>query len=216
MNEPPFWPIDFKFIMVRGLLYALFMGGVAHIAYIEALHLPSTRFTELGFTEFAQTLVLLICCTTLIYIRQKLKVWPAVTLLLLAFLAASLVREQDHFLDAYVAKHTWKILVLLIVVPSCVWVIKRRQLFLDEFACYSNTFAFGLFTAGVLTNYIFSRLFGRAELWKTVLADRYIREFKNTIEEAIELLGYGLILIGILELLLLARRINRQANDIAD
>ena len=34
-----------------------------------------------------------------------------------------------------------------------------------------------------------------------------MREFKNTIEEAIELLGYGLILIGILELLLLAKRV---------
>jgi hypothetical protein len=35
-----------------------------------------------------------------------------------------------------------------------------------------------------------------------------MRDFKNTIEEAIELLGYGLIMIGILELLLLARRVN--------
>lgn len=208
MNTPLFWPIGFKSIIARGALYALFMGAIAHVAYIEALHLPNTRFTEFGFTEFSQTLVLVVCCAILIYIRQKLKVLPNVTLLLLAFLAASLIREQDHFLDAYVAKHTWKVLVFLIVVPACVWVIKRRDVFLEEFACYSNTFAFGLFTAGVLTNYIFSRLFGRAALWQAILEDRYMREFKNTIEEAIELLGYCLILIGILELLLLARRVN--------
>lgn len=212
MSNPPSWPIGFQTLLVRAALYALFVGAIAYVAYLEALHIPSVRFTELGFTEFTQSLVLAICCGMLLYIRQVLKVWPTVTLLLLAFLAASLVREQDHFLDSYIAQHTWKVLVALIIVPTLVYVVKRRQRFLDEFVYYSNTFAFGLFTAGVLTNYIFSRLFGRASLWEAILADRYMREFKNTIEEAVELLGYSLILIGTLELLLLAQRVNQARN----
>jgi hypothetical protein len=105
------------------------------------------------------------------------------------------------------AHNTWKVLVALIIIPTLVWVIKQRRRFLEEFAHYSNTFAFGLFTAGVLTTYIFSRLYGRQDFWRTVLQESYTRDFKNVAEEVVELLGYSLILIATLELLLLARRV---------
>lgn len=207
MSSPPTWPIGFQTILVRAVLYVLFIGAIAQGAYLEALYLPSLRFTELGFTELTQTLVLATCCAMLIYIRQVLKVWPTVTLLLLAFVAASLVREQDYFLDEFIARNTWKVLVSLIVIPSIAWVVIKRRHFLEEFAHYSNTFAFGLFTAGVLTTYIFSRLYGRQDFWRAVLEDNFTREFKDVAEEVVELLGYSLILIATLELLLLARRI---------
>ena len=39
------------------------------------------------------------------------------------------------------------------------------------------------------------------------MQDNYIREFKDVAEEAIELLGYSLILFAMIELRLIARRI---------
>ncbi|TVP43969.1 MAG: hypothetical protein EA345_16245 [Halomonas sp.] len=209
MSHPPSWPIGFQTILVRAVLYVLFIGAIAQGAYLEALYLPNVRFSELGFTELTQTMVLATCCAMLIYIRHVLKVWPTITLLLLAFVAASLVREQDHFLDNYVARHTWKVLVALIVIPSITWVIIQRRRFLEEFAYYSNTFAFGLFTAGVLTTYIFSRLYGRQAFWRAVLEENYIGTFKSVAEEVVELLGYSIILFATLELLLLALRIHK-------
>ncbi|BCB08930.1 hypothetical protein HHSLTHF2_28200 [Vreelandella venusta] len=98
-------------------------------------------------------------------------------------------------------------LVALIVIPSLTWVVVQRGRFIEEFSHYSNTFAFGLFTAGVLVTYIFSRLYGRQDFWRAVMQDTYIREFKDVAEEAIELLGYSLILFAMIELLLIARRI---------
>lgn len=161
MSPPSAWPIDFRTTLLRATLYVLFIGGIAQGAYLEAIYLPSVRFTELGFTEFTQTVILATCCLMLIYVRQVLKVWPTITLLLLAFVAASLVREQDYFFDVYVANNTWKVLVSLIVIPAIIWVVIQRRRFIEEFVCYSNTFAFGLFAAGVLTTYVFSRLYGR-------------------------------------------------------
>ncbi|MBR2515626.1 MAG: hypothetical protein IKE45_16750 [Halomonas sp.] len=209
MSSPPAWPIGFQTILVRAVLYVLFIGAIAQGAYLEALYLPSVRFSELGFTELTQTLVLATCCAMLIYVRHVLKVWPTVTLLLLAFVAASLVREQDYFLDNYVARHTWKVLVALIIVPSITWVIIHHRRFLEEFTYYSNTLAFGLFTAGVLTTYIFSRLYGRQDFWRAVLEENYVGTFKSAAEEVVELLGYSLILFATLELLLLALRIHK-------
>lgn len=206
---PPVWPIGFQTILVRAVLYVLFIGAIAQGAYLEALYLPSVRFSELGFTEITQSLVLATCCAMLIYVRHVLKVWPTVTLLLLAFVAASLVREQDYFLDNYVARHTWKVLVALIVIPSITWVIIHWRRFLEEFTYYSNTFAFGLFTAGLLTTYIFSRLYGRQDFWRAVLEESYVGTFKSAAEEVVELLGYSLILFATLELLLLALRIHK-------
>lgn len=206
---PPNWPIDFRITLLRATLYVLFIGGIAQGAYWEAVYFPTVRFSELGFTEFAQTLTLASCCGLLLYTRHVIKVWPNITLLLFAFVAASLVREQDYFLDEFVADNSWKVIVALIVVPSIAWVVYQRRRFISEFAHFSNTFSFGLFAGGVLTTYIFSRLYGRQIFWRAVLEDNYMRIFKDVAEEVVELLGYSLILFAIIELLLLALRIRK-------
>lgn len=207
MSSLPALPIDFRTTLLRAILYILFIGAIAQGSYLEAIYLPSVRFTELGFTEFTQTIILATCCLMLLYIRQVLKVWPTVTLLLFAFIAASLVREQDYFFDEYVGHDAWKVVVSLIAIPSIAWVVIQRRRFMEEFIYYSNTFSFGLFAAGLLTTYVFSRLYGRQIFWRAVLEDNYIRDFKDIAEEVVELLGYSLILFATLELLLLARRI---------
>lgn len=207
MSSLPALPIDFRTTLLRAILYILFIGAIAQGSYLEAIYLPSVRFTELGFTEFTQTIILATCCLMLLYIRQVLKVWPTVTLLLFAFIAASLVREQDYFFDEYVGQDAWKVVVSLIAIPSIAWVVIQRRRFMEEFIYYSNTFSFGLFAAGLLTTYVFSRLYGRQIFWRAVLEDNYIRDFKDIAEEVVELLGYSLILFATLELLLLARRI---------
>ncbi|MGP9684441.1 hypothetical protein [Halomonas sp. AOP25-F1-15] len=207
MSSLPALPIDFRTTLLRAILYVLFIGAIAQGSYLEAIYLPSVRFTELGFTEFTQTIILATCCLMLLYIRQVLKVWPTVTLLLFAFIAASLVREQDYFFDEYVGQDAWKVVVSLIAIPSIAWVVIQRRRFMEEFIYYSNTFSFGLFAAGLLTTYVFSRLYGRQIFWRAVLEDNYLRDIKDIAEEVVELLGYSLILFATLELLLLARRI---------
>lgn len=207
-NPPPghSWPLSFTNTCIRAALYILLIAGLAQGTFIEALHYPEVRFSEYGFTELAQTTVLALTAALLLYTRQVLKVLPTVTLLMFGFVFASLIREQDYFLDAWVARHTWKVLVALVVVPVLFWVIRERQRFVAEFASYANSFSFGLFAAGVLTTFVFSRLYGRSDFWEAVLQVHYVRTFKDAAEEVVELLGYALILIAVIELTLLARR----------
>ncbi|MGJ7456408.1 hypothetical protein ACR80S_03885 [Halomonas sp. MA07-2] len=200
------WPISFTATCIRATLYILFIAGLAQGAFIEALHYPEVRFSEYGFTELAQSAVLLSASLLLLYTRQVLKVLPTVTLLMFGFVFASLIREQDYFLDTWVARHTWKVLVTLVIVPVLFWVIRERRRFVEEFASYANSFSFGFFAAGVLVTYVFSRLYGRGDFWEAVLQEHYVRTFKDAAEEVVELLGYALILIAVIELTLLARR----------
>lgn len=200
------WPIGFAVACLRAGLYVLLIAGCGQLAYLEAGHFSQSRFTEHGLVELAQSLVLAASAALLLFVRQVQRALPTVTLLMLAFVASSLVREQDYWLDTHIARHTWKVMVALIALPTLALVVRRRHRFADEFRHYSNTFSFGLFASGVLVTYVFSRLFGRQSLWQTIMQERYLRSFKNAAEEMVELLGYALILIAIIELVLLARR----------
>lgn len=202
-------PISFGATFLRATLYILLIAALMQGVYYEAEYLPEVRFTEYGFTELTQTVILASSSALLLYVRYGLKALPTVALLMFAFVASSLIREQDYWLDTYVSEHTWKILVTLVILPCLYWVIRHRRRFLDEFTHYSNTFSFGLFAAGVLTTYVFSRLYGRSEMWMAILGDHYERTFKDAAEEITELLGYTLILIAVIEMVLLARRWHR-------
>ncbi|MDI5986777.1 hypothetical protein QLQ85_18475 [Halomonas sp. M4R5S39] len=200
------WPIGFAATCLRATLYILFIAALAQGAYLEALHFHGVRFTERGFTELAQSALLLTASVLLLYTRQVLKVLPTLTLLVFAFVFSSLIREQDAVLDRYVFDGAWQLLVTLVIVPCLYLVIRARRRFLAEFAAYANSFSFGLFAAGVLTTYVFSRLYGRSAFWEAVLQEHYARTFKDAAEEVVELFGYALILIAVIELTLLARR----------
>ena len=199
-------PIGFAAICLRAALYMLLIAGLAQGVFYEALYLPEDRFSERGFTELAQTGLLALTTLLLLYARIGLRELPHVSLLLLAFVASSLIREQDALLDARVFDGAWQLLVTAIILPSLYRVIRHRGAFAAQFAAYANTLSFGLFAAGFLTTYVFSRLYGRQDFWRAVLQENYVRDFKSTAEEVVELFGYALILIAMIELVLLARR----------
>lgn len=198
--------IGFRATCLRALLYILLTAALVQGVYLEALYLPDTRLSEHGFTEYAQSATLAASVALLAYVRLGLRQWPTLSLLMMAFLGASLFREQDALLDAYVFDGAWQVIVSLIVLPSLYVVIRGRETFLAEFERYANSFSFGLFAAGFLVTYVFSRLYGRGEMWMALLGDAYVRDFKNAAEETTELLGYALLLFAVVELTLLARR----------
>ncbi|WP_300273299.1 hypothetical protein [Halomonas sp.] len=208
MSPPPpaSWPIGFGATCLRATLYILLVGALAQGAYLEALHFPDARFSERGFTELAQTGLLATASALLLYVMLGLRQLRLVTLLMFGFLFASLIREQDALLDARVFDGAWQLLVSLTLLPILAVVIRRRRRFVAEFAAYANSFSFGLFAAGFLTTYVFSRLYGRQDMWRAILQEHYLRDFKNAAEEVVELFGYALLLIAVIELLLLARR----------
>ncbi|MGE4533919.1 MULTISPECIES: hypothetical protein [Halomonas] len=208
MSSPPpaSWPIGFGATCLRATLYILLVGALAQGVYLEALHFPADHFSERGLTELAQTALLAIASALLLYVLLALRELRLVALLMFGLLVASLIREQDVHLDTHVFDGAWQLLVSLTLLPILAVVIRRRRRFVAEFAAYANSFSFGLFAAGFLTTYVFSRLYGRQDMWRAILQEHYLRDFKSAAEEVVELFGYALLLIAVIELLLLARR----------
>jgi len=202
----PSWPIGFRAVCLRATLYILLVAGIAQGVFYEALHFPDARFSERGFTELAQTSLLATASALLLYVMLGLGQLRLVALLMFGFLFASLIREQDALLDSRVFDGAWQLLVSLTVLPILFVVIRQRRRFAAEFASYANSLSFGLFAAGFLTTYVFSRLYGRGDFWQAILQENYLRDFKSAAEEVVELFGYALLLIAVIEFVLLARR----------
>lgn len=200
------WPISFRATCLRATLYILLVAGIAQGVFYEALYFPDTRFSESGFTELAQTTLLAVASALLLYVLLGLRELRLVALLMFGFLFASLIREQDALLDTHVFDGAWQVLVSLTVLPVLFVIIRHRRDFVNEFTAYGNSFSFGLFAAGFLTTYVFSRLYGRGDFWKAILQENYLRAFKNAAEEVVELFGYAVLLIAVIEFTLLARR----------
>ncbi len=195
---------------IRGIAYILLVAAMMEGVFHTTTSHAAGRFTEYGITEIAQSLFLLIATALAIVARMIDRAFaPQVSLLLIALLGASLIREQDAWLDEYIFDGAWQVLVGLWVIPLLFIMIRQRKAFALQLERLANTFAFGMFAAGFLTVYVFSRLFGRSEFWKAVLGEHYLRIFKDAVEETAELFGYTLLMIAMFELVLLIRRYQR-------
>lgn len=199
---------SFRAVALRAGIYVLILAGLMQIVMtVDARHAGAPDFSETSLTELIQAALLLICTALMLVIRQRYRVLCSVSLLMAAFFAISFVRENDQWLDAYVFDGAWQCLVVLLALPALALVIRARRDFLEEFSLIANSLGFGLFAGGFLTTYVFSRLYGRSEMWQALMGEHYLRIVKDAAEEITELAGYSLLLFASVELLLLARRL---------
>ncbi len=204
-SQPPEDHHTFKATCLRAMCYILIVAGIMQLVMLDA-HSGVSQFSEASFTEVTQSVLLLLSALMMGYIYRRPGAIPHVSLLLGAFFLASFVRENDSWLDLYVFDGTWQVLVTLIVLPILFVVIRHRHAFAEEFKSIANSFGFGMFAAGFLSTYVFSRLYGRSAFWEAMLGEHYQRVIKDAAEEVTELAGYMLLFFACIELVLLVRR----------
>jgi len=188
---------------LRVALYCIFIALLFLIPLADAYR--GSLFNEWSFVEIGQSLMLPIISGMLLYSALRIKALQASALLLLAFTFSSLIRENDHLFDA-VHKHLWPVLVALVIVPALYLTWRRRVLFFTEMETYTQSTSFGLLIGSILTTYVYSRLYGMGGFWRLSLQENYVRTIKNMSEECVELLGYGLMFLAVVEFLRLARQ----------
>lgn len=191
---------------IRGLAYIALAYAVAQVVLLEAQHFPPLeRFSEFGYTEFAQSGVLAVTVLMLVIAALR-SPGPAPLLWCLALgFAVLLVRENDQVLELFLPHGVWKYPAAALVLVAAVVFFRNRRVVLDELAGLPGTTAFGVLVAG-FTTLVFSRLFGRGRFWEAVMEERYWRPVKNAAEEGVELFALALLAAGIVELLLARRK----------
>ncbi|MDV6319364.1 hypothetical protein [Chromohalobacter sp. HP20-39] len=204
-SPPPPEAIGFKATCLRALCYILIIVSIMQLVMLDAQS-GVGRFSEMSLTELTQSALLLLSSLLMVYLYRRPDAIPNVSLLLGAFLFASFVRENDAWLDRYVFDGAWQVIVTLIVLPTLFVVIRHRHAFVEEFKSISNSLGFGMFAAGFLMTYVFSRLYGRTAFWEAMLGESFQRVIKDAAEEVTELAGYMLLFLACIELVLLVRR----------
>lgn len=198
--------MPFLAICLRAAIYILIIAGFMHGVLLEA-QWTGAGFHEVGFTEFTQSIALIIGSIFALLASRRSSPYRHVALLALALLLACLIREQDNYLKDHVFHGAWELLLILCVAPLLYIVIRNGRQFLVQMRNYACSFSFGLFAAGFLTVFFYAQLLGRTIFWKALMGDDYVRAVKRAAEESTELFGYALLAFAMAELWLLVRRL---------
>jgi len=197
--------------VVRGFLRILLYAGITSliflIVYIDAVILQT--FGETSYVEIAQAVLL--GGISIIFIAAALKI-PALQTsawLLATFSTASLIRENDIWLDM-LHPEGWQILVTPVLAAGLFHAWRNRSAFLAEQRIYTESTSFGLLAAALMTTYLFARLYGMGAFWRNVMPNGYDRNVKDMSEECMELFGYGILLCAALEFVALAKRVAQE------
>ncbi|QDW25858.1 hypothetical protein FFJ24_013915 [Pedobacter sp. KBS0701] len=199
-------PSGLKTAIIRFLIYGSIMALLSEFLKWNVQHeAGSNKFNEESVVEYVQSLLLLLSALTYLYISFKHKSSFPLAFALFSFTMASLIREQDAFLDEHVYDGAWQTGAFGLLLLATIIVYRNKRLFFANLNDFVNKFSFGILLSGILTTYIFARLYGRKVFWMAVMENQYTRDVKNVSEESLELFGYTLILIATVEFYLLTK-----------
>lgn len=193
---------SFAMLMVRSLLYLLFIVGVAQVFSMEGYsQLTKSDYSEHSATEKMHDLFAFISCVVFfIAARLSQSLRPA-AVMVGTLVGLMLIREFDAFLDDNLFDGAWQVLVYGSIAASAFYLFKQPNPVKPSLIEYSHTSSSGIFLSGILVVLVFSRLFGRGSFWEAVMGDGYVRVVKNIAEEGTELMGYALLVIAAVEFL---------------
>ena len=175
--------------------------------YMIKLDFMTGEFKEDSFTERTQEIFLLIGVLVLAFTSIKFEAFRYFNAVLSLFFLTHLIRELDSILDGFF-DGLWQILAFSVVAIAIIILLKHGKPFWKQVAEIQHQFAFGVFTVGLFTLHVFSRLYGKGTNWENLMGDGFFRTIKDASEESIELLGYSIILISIGEFYYLSKKQN--------
>ena len=188
-------------VLLRFVSYGAVLFVVAKIIEIDML---DQSVKEGGFVERSQELLLFALATLAAVIGFKHPQIRTFSYVFSATAVVALIREMDAFLENNLFDKAWQVLALVVILPTLWFVYKNLSKFIEQLYGVFNTFSFGLMFSGTIIIHVFARLFGRKSVWTSLMTEeKYIRAVKDTAEEGVELLGYAIVLMGVIELALL-------------
>jgi len=94
-------------------------------------------------------------------------------------------------------------MALLALAIAVFLVCRQKKQIVDNLEEYFSIPSFGVFTAGLLSVLVFSRLFGTKNVWRALFDVETLepmqRWVKNAVQEGSELFGYALLFIAAVE-----------------
>jgi hypothetical protein len=187
------------FYGIRLACYAALLVSLYFIYMYDAKHATGeVKITDTSATELFQEIFVVITAAGFFITGRWAKHLAPVTDLASLVFVMSAIREMNNLIPS------WFYFVAPFILLFLYLLVKNFKKVVVALADFVELRSTGAFFLGFLVTYVFSRFFGKAKLWEAMLGDAYTRNAKNLGEEGIELLGYALILISVVELLVYA------------
>jgi hypothetical protein len=204
-------PNGFKTAVLRLIIYSALTYLLAEFLKWNVQHETlSNKFSEDSAVEYVQSILLLLSSVIFLYTSFKYNSLFPLSFALFAFMMASLIREQDAFLDEHVYDGAWQTGAFSLLILATLLIYKKKAIFFSNLNQFVHQFSFGILLSGIVTTYVFARLYGRKVFWMAVMEAQYARDVKNVSEESLELFGYSLIFIASVEFYLFANAKNNE------
>jgi len=185
--------------MLRVFGYALCIGGITELIRLDGLEKPEPMFGENSFSEWAQEISLMVVAGVLLLVGKKFPKKKSLTTLMAGMAIMGLIREYNNFFQEYFFVGAWSILLSLTAIATGFLVYRLRHTLVSAIIDFIQRPSFGLVIAGFLTIVVFSRLFGLPRFWEPIMGENFMRSVMRAAEEGTELLGYALLMLGVLE-----------------
>lgn len=186
-------------MLLRFLLYtAGILCFTASLPWLARIG-DAAPFKENGIIEWLQFALLV--AVSLLFARKtgtSDRFQYAFTILA-CFAAFASAREMDANLDVAVPVLGWKIAYLFVFYAGFVFYKSDGNAVRQMREC-CNSSGFFLLWAGFIVAIPFAQLVGNSAFLQAIMSEDYSRDYRRIIEEIGELMGYGLILIGSIEL----------------
>lgn len=165
--------------------------------------------SELSPVEITQNLLLALCAFMYATVAWLDRLRQPMAVTLAALMLAFLLRELGFFLDVYVADNLWQVLCAVLIAFTLVHGIQNRSRWQQGWRRSWPSAGLAIMLTGVIMLLTFAQLLGSEIIWRSILADTYVRVIKIAVEELFELGAYMLIAIGTAEFFFVWSRLPR-------
>ena len=187
-------------IAIRSAIYAVVLAATTAGVMILPKSIPvSLWHGEEHLLQWLQTAYLVIGIGILVLTAYRYRSQWVLAFTLASLLAMACFRECDSLLKHNVHKEGWEAGVILVLLIAVIVIVPRYKHLLTSLRSFVNSSSFGIFLSGSLIVFIFSRLIGQRTFWKEIVGAGNARLVSRSIEENLELLGYFLLLIAVVE-----------------
>lgn len=194
------------------LRVALYGGGLLLLGELALHRLPQPDhpldlFGEYGRLEWIQVGMLVVGFGLCVLTARQRPTSRPLSILFAGFLAAVLVREHNNYFKDNFFSGLWQLIAAAVVAVTVLVAWRWRSAFVPALRRLVSLPAFGWMCAGVLL-VLFAQLLDEQSLWDFVLEGREVPYAVRRVgEEAVEIAGFYLFLVGLLEYHLGLRRL---------
>ena len=187
--------------ITRILLRAVVLAAALVGSYFITLgDVSDGNYQTSNLTELPQEIMLLVASGLLLYAARLPGVGQRLMRASGVFGLICLVREFDNDMAWIAGNDTWLVPAGLLGAYLVYFLYSNFRTVIGDAEALGDTFGFAVWSTGWVLLMVFSRLWGRNDIWRAIMAEDFDRTVSRVNEEGLELMCYAVILYGTIEL----------------